>query len=99
MRLKKDYMGNDQLLPAYNLQMAVCDEYIAIVDVKPYASDMECFVPLMEVLYETYGHYPKYPVADAEGMVLTIIIFIAKSMGWEIYKIHHVQKRQTIKVS
>lgn len=48
MRLKKDHMGNDQLLPAYNLQMAVCDEYIAIVDVKPYASDMECFVPLME---------------------------------------------------
>ena len=65
MRLKKDHMGNDQLLPAYNLQMAVCDEYIAIVEVKPYASDMECFVPLMEKFYETYGHYPKYPVADA----------------------------------
>lgn len=41
MRLKRDYMGNDQLLPAYNLQTAVCDEYIAAVDVKPYASDME----------------------------------------------------------
>ena len=24
------------------------DEYIAVIDVKPYASDMECFVPLME---------------------------------------------------
>ena len=48
MRIKRDYMGNDQLLPAYNLQTAVCDEYIAVVDVKPYASDMECFVPLME---------------------------------------------------
>lgn len=41
-------MGNDQLLPAYNLQTAVCNEYIAVVDVKPNASDMECFVPLME---------------------------------------------------
>lgn len=48
MRLKRDYMGNDQLLPAYNLQAAICDEYIAVIDVKPYASDMECFVPLME---------------------------------------------------
>ncbi len=48
MRLKRDYMGNDQLLPAYNLQTAICDEYIAVIDVKPYASDMECFVPLME---------------------------------------------------
>ena len=65
MRLKRDYMGNDQLLPAYNLQAAVCDEYIAAVDVKPYASDMECFVPLMEKFNKTYGHYPKYPVADA----------------------------------
>ncbi len=65
MRLKRDYMGNDQLLPAYNLQTAVCDEYIAVVDVKHYASDMECFVPLMEKFNEIYGHYPKYSVADA----------------------------------
>ena len=65
MRLKKDYMGNDQLLPAYNLQAAVCDEYLAVVDVKQYASDMECFVPLMEKFNKVYGHYPKYPVADA----------------------------------
>ena len=65
MRLKRDYMGNDQLLPAYNLQAAVCDEYIAVIDVKPYASDTECFVPLMEKFHDLYGHYPKYPVADA----------------------------------
>ena len=65
MRLKRDYMGNDQLLPAYNLQAAVCDEYIAVVDVKPYASDMECFVPLMEKYHRIYGQYPRYPVADA----------------------------------
>ena len=65
MRIKRDYMGNDQLLPAYNVQTAICDEYIAALDVKPYASDQECFVPLMEKFNETYGHYPKYPVADA----------------------------------
>ena len=65
MRIKTDYMGNDQLLAAYNLQAAICDEYIAVIDVKQYASDMECFVPLMEKFNQTYGHYPKYPVADA----------------------------------
>ncbi|MGN1177079.1 MAG: transposase [Roseburia sp.] len=32
MRVKSDYMGNGQLLPAYNLQAAICDEYIAVVD-------------------------------------------------------------------
>ena len=65
MRVKSDYMGNDQLLPAYNLQAAVCDEFIALIDAKPYASDLECFVPLMDKFNATYGHYPKYPVADA----------------------------------
>jgi len=65
MRVKRDYMGNDQLLPAYNMQIAVCDEYIAVIDAKQYASDMDCFVPLMEKFNEMYGHYPKYPVADA----------------------------------
>lgn len=65
MRIKRDYMGNDQLLPAYNMQVAVCDEYIATVDVKQYASDMDCFVPLMEKFNKQYGKYPQYPVADA----------------------------------
>ena len=65
MRIKTDYMGNDQLLPAYNVQVGVADEYIAVVDVNQYRSDMDCFVPLMNKFYTTYGFYPKYPVADA----------------------------------
>ena len=58
-------MGNDQLLPAYNVQLAVADEYIAMVDVSHYRSDMDCFIPLMERFHDVYGFYPKYPVADA----------------------------------
>ena len=65
MRMKKDYMGNDQLLPAYNIQIGVADEYIAVADVMQYRSDMDCFVPLMEKFHELYGFYPRYPVADA----------------------------------
>ena len=65
MRYKKDYMGNDQLLPCYNTQIAVADGYIAAVDVNQYRSDMDCFIPLMEKFHKTYGYYPKYPVADA----------------------------------
>jgi len=37
-RMKKDYMGNDQLLPRYNIQLGICDEYIAVFDVRQYAS-------------------------------------------------------------
>lgn len=65
MRIKTDYMGNDQLLPAYNMQIGVCDEYIAVVDAKQYANDMDCFVPLMDKFKNMYGTYPEYPVADA----------------------------------
>ena len=65
MRFKKDHMKNDQLLPGYNLQVVVCDEYIAFYGVYPYASDMDCFQPLMEGFQKCYGFYPLYPVADA----------------------------------
>ena len=65
MRMKKDSMRNDQLLPAYNIQIGVADEYIAVVDVMQHRSDMDCFVPLMEKFHGMYGFYPRYPVADA----------------------------------
>ena len=64
-RFKNDHMKNGQLLPGYNFQLAICDEYIAHYDVFPYASDMDCFQPLMEGFAKRYGHYPEYPTADA----------------------------------
>ena len=65
MRFNKDHMKNDQLLPGYNLQMVICDEFIAHYGVYAYASDMECFQPLMEGFRKRYGFCPQYPVADA----------------------------------
>lgn len=65
MRFKKDHMKNDQLLPGYNLQMAICDEMIAHYGVFAFASDMDCFQPLMEGFFKRYGKYPRYPLADA----------------------------------
>ncbi len=64
-RMKKDYMGNDALLPGYNMQLLICDEYIAHYGVFPFASDMDCFQPMMEGFARQYGHYPQYPLADA----------------------------------
>ena len=82
MRLKRDYMGNDQLLPAYNLQAAICDEYIAVIDVKPYASDMECFVPLMENSITLMGIIRSIRL-QMPDMVLITITFTAKKMAWK----------------
>ena len=94
MRIKTDYMGNDQLLPAYNVQIGVADEYIAVVDVNHYRSDMDCFVPLMEHFKQTYGFYPKYPVADAGYGSYNNYIFCEQN-GIEKYMKFPIFKKET----
>lgn len=70
---------------------------IAVVDVKPYASDMECFVPLMEKFKRTYGRYPKYPVADA-GYGFYKNYLYCEEHGMEKYmKFTSSKKKQLIK--
>ena len=94
MRIKTDYMGNDQLLPAYNVQVGVADEYIAVVDVNQYRSDMDCFIPLMNEFYTTYGFYPKYPVADAGYGSYNNYIF-CEQHGMEKYMKFTMFKKET----
>ena len=94
MRIKTDYMGNDQLLPAYNVQIGVADEYIAVIDVNHYRSDMDCFVPLMEHFKQTYGFYPKYPVADAGYGSYNNYIFCEQN-GIEKYMKFPMFKKET----
>ncbi len=40
MRLKRDYMKRS-VTSGIQPQATICDEYIAVIDVKPYASDMD----------------------------------------------------------
>ena len=94
MRIKTDYMGNDQLLPAYNVQIGVADEYIAVVDVNQYRNDMDCFVPLMNKFRSYYGHYPKYPVADAGYGNYNNYIFCEQN-GMEKYMKFPMFKKET----
>ena len=91
MRIKRDYMCNDQLLPAYNVQIGVADEYIAVVDVNSHRSDMEGFVPLMEKFKKYYGFYHKSPIADAGYGSLNNYIYcqehgMGKYMKFTMYK-------------
>ena len=87
-------MGNDQLLPAYNVQIGVADEYIAVVDVNQYRSDMDCFVPLMNKFRNIYGFYPKYPVADAGYGSYNNYIFCEQN-GIEKYMKFTMFKKET----
>ena len=94
MRIKTDYMGNDQLLPAYNVQIGVADEYIAVVDVNQYRSDIDCFAPLMNKFHDIYGFYPKYPVADAGYGSYNNYIFCEQN-GMEKYMKFAMFKKET----
>ena len=94
MRVKRDYMGNDQLLPAYNVQVGVADEYIAVVDINHYRSDMDCFVPLMEKFHDMYGFYPTYPVADAGYGSYNNYIY-CQEHGMEKYMKFPMYKKET----
>ena len=83
MRIKTDYMGNDQLLPAYNVQVGVADEYIAVVDVNQYCSDMDCFIPTNEQVSEYIWFLSKVTKSKRRDMVLTTITSSVSSMEWK----------------
>ena len=91
-----DYLNEiiDQLLPAYNVQIGVTDEYIAVVDVNHYRSDMDYFIPLMKHFKQTYGFYPKYPVADAGYGSYNNYIFCEQN-GIEKYMKFPMFKKET----
>ena len=59
-------MGNDQLLPAgYNIHLCVCDEYIAVYDVKQYVFGYGLLRRFMENSSTEYMERSEYPVTDA----------------------------------
>ena len=62
--------SNVEYIPEELREMALAyatklDEYIAVIDVNQYRSDMDSFIPLMNKFKESYGFYPEYPTADA----------------------------------
>ena len=60
MRLKEDHMRNEQLKPAYNLQIGVSDEYIINLMISQDRNDMNTFIPFLESFKNEYNYYPKY---------------------------------------
>ena len=94
MRMKKDYISNDQLLLAYNVQFGICEEYIAVLYVNQFASDSDCFIPLMEKFNNTYGKYPKYRLCDAGYGTYNNYLY-CEEKGMEKYMKFSMYKRDT----
>ena len=54
MRMKEDYMKNDQLKPGYNIQIGVSDEYIIHLDIFNDRNDYKTLIPFLERYYKRY---------------------------------------------
>lgn len=65
MRLKDDHMRNGQLKPAYNIQVAVENQYITGTYISSDRDDVNTLKPLLKKLSKTCGYKYKNIVADA----------------------------------
>ena len=65
MRMKEDHMGNGQLKPAYNLQIAVNSEYITGLGVFSNRTDFGTLVPLLQMMNKEHGCQYEEVCADA----------------------------------
>ena len=54
MSMKEDYMGNGQLKPGYNVNVATCSEFIIGSYISSDRSDMHTLIPFMEQLRRNY---------------------------------------------
>ncbi|MDH6363025.1 transposase, partial [Enterococcus sp. PF1-24] len=64
MRVKEDHMMNGQLKPAYNLQLATCNQFVLGYDVFQNPTDTKTLQPLIEKM-NLAKQSPRYIVADA----------------------------------
>lgn len=64
MRVKEDYMMNGQLKPAYNLQIATCQQFVLGYDVFQNPTDTKTLVPFLEKM-KLDEQASQYIVADA----------------------------------
>lgn len=94
MRLKEDYMQNQQLKPAYNLQIGVSDEYILSLIISQERSDFNTYIPFLEHYYKMYNKYPKYPVADS-GYGSLYNYRYTKLNGMELFQKYTMYEKDT----
>src|SRR5699024_1653227 len=65
MRMKDDYMRNDQLKAGYNLETATEGQHALACNILPNPTDKHTFMPLLNTNEKDYFELPKYIVADA----------------------------------
>lgn len=97
MRMKEDHMGNGQLKPAYNVQIAVNSEYITGVGVYSNRSDSGTLIPFLKTLER--GHHQRYQkvVADAGYESLENYLYLDKQGQMSFIKPVNYEYRKSIR--
>ncbi len=65
MRMKEDHMGNGQLKPAYNIQIATENQFLTHYGCFPNPGDTLTLIPFLDGFQYRYGKYPKKNVTDS----------------------------------
>ena len=65
MRMKEDHMGNGQLKPAYNVQVAVENYFIIHTYVSNDRTDYNTLIPVLKKHQATFGTFPEATTADS----------------------------------
>ena len=65
MRMKEDHMKNEQLKPAYNVQIAVENYFIIHTYISNDLTDYNTLIPVLEKHRNAFGRYPKEATADS----------------------------------
>ena len=87
-------MRNGQLKAGYNVQIGVSSEYIVHLDIFQNRSDYKTFIPFIDGFKETYGLFPKFPVADAGYGGLTNYRFL-KENKMELFQKYSMFSKDT----
>lgn len=97
MRMKEDHMGNGQLKPAYNVQLAVNSEYITGVAAFSNCTDSGTLIPFLNHIQRMQGRSYRDIVADAGYESVGNYLYLA-SRGQNCYiKPTNYQTRKTRK--
>jgi len=95
MRMKEDHMGNGQLKPAYNVQVAVENYFVVHSYVSADRTDYNPLIPVLELHKEHLGAYPNEVTADSGYSSEKNLLFLENKGIESFIKLQEHEKMKT----
>lgn len=95
MRMKEDHMGNGQLKPAYNVQIAVENYFIVHSYISQDRTDYDTLIPVLEKHKEAFGSFPEAVTADSGYCSEKNLLYLEGKGITSYIKLQDHEKRKT----